>query len=298
MKILLIGKVGQLGWELHRALGGLGNLSVFDFPQVDLERPETIRGLIQNVRPDLIVNAAAYTAVDKAETEQDRAWKINAVAPGVLAEEAGKLKAVCIHYSTDYVFDGQKREPYVETDEPAPINFYGRSKLGGERLVQETDSAYIILRTSWVYSLRQQGGFVNKVLQWAREKETMRVVEDQIGSPTWARMLAGLTALLVARGGSQLYDYVGSRRGIYHAAGSGGVSRLEWARVILRYDSNPEQQRVKKLEPASSSEFPTPAARPPYSVLNCERFERTFDLRIPGWEESLQLAMGDRNTGP
>ena len=293
MQILLIGTGGQLGWELNRTLRVLGDVAAFDYPEIDLEQPEMIRNLVQRKQPHLVVNAAAYTAVDKAETEQDRAWKVNAIAPGILAEEAEKLKAVCIHYSTDYVFNGQKRGPYVETDEPAPINFYGRSKLEGERLVQNSEGAYIILRTSWVYSLRQQSGFVNKVLQWARENETMRVVEDQIGSPTWARLLAELTTSLVARGGDQLYNFVKSKRGIYHAAGSGGVSRLEWARAIIRYDSHPEQQRAKKLESALSSEFPTPATRPPHSVLNCERFERTFDLRIPNWEESLQLAMGE-----
>ncbi len=292
MRILLIGTTGQLGWELNRSLNVLGEVAAFDYPEIDLEHPEMIRDLIRRVQPRLVVNAAAYTAVDKAEVEQDRAWKINAIAPGILAEEAERLKAVCIHYSTDYVFNGQKREPYVETDETGPINFYGRSKLEGEHLVQNADGAYVILRTSWVYSLRQQGGFVNKVLEWARQREVLRIVEDQVGSPTWARMLAELTASLVARGGGQLYDYVSSGRGIYHAAGSGGLSRLEWARAILRYDLHPEQQRVKKLEPAFSSEFPTPAARPLYSVLNCERFEKTFDLRIPGWEESLQLAMG------
>ena len=262
MQILLIGTGGQLGWELNRTLRVLGDVAAFDYPEIDLEQPEMIRNLVQRKQPHLVVNAAAYTAVDKAETEQDRAWKVNAIAPGILAEEAEKLKAVCIHYSTDYVFNGQKRGPYVETDEPAPINFYGRSKLEGERLVQNSEGAYIILRTSWVYSLRQQSGFVNKVLQWARENETMRVVEDQIGSPTWARLLAELTTSLVARGGDQLYNFVKSKRGIYHAAGSGGVSRLEWARAIIRYDSHPEQQRAKKTGVGSKFRIPYPRNAP------------------------------------
>jgi dTDP-4-dehydrorhamnose reductase len=239
------------------------------------------------------VNAAAYTAVDKAESERDRAWSVNAIAPGILAEEAQRVKAAFIHYSTDYVFDGQKRTPYLESDVPNPINAYGHSKQGGERLIQDVGDAYIILRTSWVYSLRQQNGFVNKVLQWAHQNEVVRIVKDQFGSPTWARMLAEETSSLVAASGDQLYDFIKSRQGIYHAAGKGGVTRLEWAQAILRYDPNLAEQRVKKLEGAMTSEFPTPAARPAFSALSCERFETTFNLHVPNWEESLQLALGE-----
>ncbi len=292
MQILLIGKVGQLGWELQRTLGVLGKISAFDYPNIDLEQSEVVRDLVRGMHPQIIINAAAYTAVDKAETEQDRAWKINAIAPGILAEEAKKLNAVCVHYSTDYVFNGQKKEPYVETDEPDPINIYGKSKLEGERLMEDVDGAHIILRTSWVYSLRQQGGFVNKVLEWARQNDVLHIVEDQVGSPTWARMLAEVTTTLIARGGNQLHGFFKAHRGVYHLAGKGDVSRLEWAKAILRYDPHPLEQRARSLEPASSSEFPTPATRPLYSALNCERFEKIFDLRIPNWEESLQLAMG------
>jgi dTDP-4-dehydrorhamnose reductase len=292
MQILLTGKNGQLGWELQRTLTTLGNVTALSHAEIDLEQPESIRVLVRKERPHLIVNAAAYTAVDMAESEKDRAWKVNAIAPGILAEEARRVKAAFIHYSTDYVFDGQKGTSYVESDVPNPINSYGRSKQEGERLVQNIDDAYIILRTSWVYSLRQQGGFVNKVLEWAHQRQVLRVVEDQIGSPTWARVLAEVTTSVAANGEDHLYDYFKSRRGIYHAAGKGAVSRLEWAQAILRHDPAPTEQRVQRLEGALSSEFPTPAARPAYSALNCDRFEATFNLRIPNWDESLQLAMG------
>jgi len=291
MRILLLGKMGQLGWELQRALAVLGEVRAIGYPEIDLEQPELIRKLVRKERPQLIVNAAAYTAVDGAETEQERAWRVNAAAPGILAEEARRLKAACIHYSTDYVFDGRKGMPYVEEDLPNPINAYGRSKLEGERLVRNVDDAYIILRASWVYSLRRQSGFVTKVLGWARQNEVLRVVADQIGSPTWSRMLAEITAGLIARGGGQAYEYVKSQRGIYHVAGKGASSRLEWAKTILRYDPHRGEQRARKVEPALSSEFPTPAARPAYSALDCERFEKTFGLRIPKWDESLQLAL-------
>jgi dTDP-4-dehydrorhamnose reductase len=215
-RILLIGKNGQLGWELHRALSILGELTAVDYPEINLEQPESTVRLIRELKPQVIVNAAAYTAVDNAESEQERVRKVNALAPGLLAEEAQRLKAVFIHYSTDYVFDGKRGSPYVEEDEPNPLNYYGTSKLEGERQVQQAGGDWLIFRTSWVYSLRQ-GGFVNKVLQWARQKEALRLVTDQVGNPTWCRALAEMTAMLLARGS----DYLCERKGLYHLAGSG-----------------------------------------------------------------------------
>jgi len=291
IQILLIGRSGGLGWELQRTLAALGEVHTAGHPEIDLERTDLLRELVRKVKPQLIVNAAAYTAIDEAESEPERAWKVNAGAAGILAEEARRLKAVCIHYSTDYVFDGRKGSPYVETDPPNPINSYGRSKLEGERLIRDVDDAYIILRTGWLYSLRRPGGFVNKVLAWARQREVLRIVEDQVGSPTWSRMLAEATAGMIARGGEQIYDFLKSHQGIYHVAGRGACSRLEWAQLILRYDPHPEQQCVRKIEPALSSEFPAPASRPAYSALDCNRFEKTFDLRLPDWEDCLRLAM-------
>jgi dTDP-4-dehydrorhamnose reductase len=286
-RILLIGKNGQLGWELHRTLATLGELTAVDYPEIDLERPESGRNLIRQIHPQVIVNAAAYTAVDQAETEQERAWKINAIAPGILAEEAQRLNAVFIHYSTDYVFDGKKGAPYIEDDTPNPINFYGRSKLEGERLIQETDGVSLILRTSWVYSLRQQGGFVNKVLKWSRQQPTMRMVTDQVSNPTWCRTLAEISAQILAPGD----DYIRGRTGLYHLAGDGFASRLEWARLILELDPNRHEQMVKELLPAPTSDFPTPACRPLFSALICDNFAATFGLRLPAWEDALRIAM-------
>ncbi len=286
LKILLIGKNGQLGWELHRALSTLGELTAVDMPAIDLERPDSTVKLIRELKPQVIVNATAYTGVDKAETEKERASQINATAPGVLAEEARRLDAIFIHYSTDYVFDGKKGSPYVEDDVPHPLNAYGASKLEGECLVQQAGGAWLIFRTSWVYSLRQ-GGFVNKVLDWARRQEILRMVTDQIANPTWCRALAEVTAQVLARG----TDYARERTGLYHLAGDGYASRMEWARLILELDPKRDEQTVKELVAAVTQEFPTPAERPLFSALDCGKFMNTTGLRLPCWKEALRLAM-------
>jgi len=288
-RILLFGRKGQLGWELQRTLATLGELTAVDYPEIDLEHPESGRDLIRQVHPQVIVNAAAYTAVDQAETEQERAWNINAIAPGLLAEEARRLNAVFVHYSTDYVFDGKKGTPYIEEDTPNPLNFYGRSKLEGERLVQEAGGISLILRTSWVYSLRQQGGFVGKVLQWSRQRETLRMVNDQIGNPTWARMLAEITSQVLARG----EKYIHERAGLYHLAGSGFASRFEWAQMILELDPHRQEQTVTDVIPAQTTDFPTPAERPLFSALECSRFGHIFNLALPPWQKALRLAVDE-----
>lgn len=293
MKILLFGKNGQVGWELHRILPYLGQVIAFDYDELNLADLKRLRTQLDELKPDLIVNASAYTEVDRAEIEPDLAMRVNGQAPGIMAEAARKSGAILVHYSTDYVFDGAKGSPYVETDIPNPLNVYGKSKLAGEMAIQQSAEAYLILRTSWVYSARLQSGFVNKVLSWARQNEVMRVVVDQTGSPTWARMLAETTGLLLARGGNDLFDYVQSRHGMYHLAGKGWTSRFDWAQVILANDPRREEQRVKQLVPALSSEFPAAAVRPAYSALDCERFEDTFGLQILDWRESLQLALRD-----
>ena len=288
--ILLIGKNGQLGWELLRTLSTLGDLTAVDYPKIDLEHPEAVRDLIRQIHPQVIVNATAYTAVDQAEIEQERAWKINALAPGIMAEEAQRMNAAFIHYSTDYVFDGKKGTPYNEDDTPNPLNFYGRSKLEGERLVEEADGVSLILRTSWVYSMRQ-GGYVTKVLQWSRQQETLRIVDDQIGSPTWARMLAEVTSQVIAQGSCEPVEYIKEKAGLYHLAGTGSCSRIEWVKEILRLDPKKENQLVKELLPAKSSEFPTTAIRPHFSALTCKNFDTTFGLCLPDWKMVLQMAM-------
>jgi dTDP-4-dehydrorhamnose reductase len=261
-----------------------------DYPTVDLSDSAGLRELIRNTKPDIIINAAAYTNVDKAELEPELARAINAIGPGVLAEEAKKINAVLVHYSTDYVFDGTKGSPYIETDITNPLNIYGQTKLEGEQAIQSVGGAYLILRTSWVYSMRQ-GGFVSKVLQWARQQEVLRVVDDQISSPTWARMLAEATALVLAQGRDDPAGYISEKAGLYHLAGSGACSRYEWAQAILELDPKKSEHKVQQLLPAKSSQFPTPAERPLVSVLDCGKFERVFGLRLPEWGESLQLAM-------
>lgn len=286
-KILLFGKNGQLGSELKNTLSGLGNLTAVQAQEVNLENPDHVMKFIREMKPSYIVNAAAYTAVDQAEVEGTRARSINAIAPGLLAEEAKKLKAVLVHYSTDYVFDGQKGTPYTEEDLPSPINLYGLSKLEGEQAIQNVGGTYFVFRTSWVYSVRSGSGFVNKVLQWSREQQTLRMVTDQVGNPTWSYMLAEYTAQILSQG----FPYLLDRAGLYHLAGGGFVSRFEWAKTVLELDPNRHEQITTSLEPAVTEEFPLPARRPIFSALNCKKFENVFSLNVPDWKSSLRKAM-------
>ena len=285
-RILLLGKNGQVGWELERTLAPLGPVVAIDFPEIDFADADGIRRLVRETRPEVIVNAAAYTAVDRAESEPDQAMAVNGIAPGVLAEEAKALDACLVHFSTDYVFDGRNREPYAETDAPNPLNVYGKTKLAGEEAIRHVGGTHMILRTSWVYSLRGDG-FVTKVLRWAREKDVLRVAEDQVGCPTWARMLAEVTGIVLAQG----RGYLEGRKGLYHLAGSGYATRLEWARAILDLDPRREEQIAKGVLPASTSDFPAPAQRPPFSALNCARFEHAFAVGLPPWQQALRLAL-------
>jgi dTDP-4-dehydrorhamnose reductase len=290
MKLLLLGNTGQLGWELERTLQPLGQVVALDFPGIDMANADSIRKVVREHSPHVIVNATAYTAVDKAESEPDLAHAVNATGPGVLAEEARKLNAALIHYSTDYVFDGTKGTPYVETDLPNPLNVYGQSKLAGEQAIQAIGGAYLILRTAWVYSLRRES-FVTKVLHWSRKQKTLRIVADQVSSPTWARMLAEVTAQALARGGANILPWLARRSGVYHLAGGGFASRFEWAREILKYDPQAHEQVTTNLVPAATADFPTPASRPLFSALDCENFITVFGLHLPPWEAILLMAM-------
>ena len=290
MKIVLFGKNGQLGWELERSLPALGEVVALDREELDLCDLDAVQSTLRELKPELIVNASAYTDVDRAEKEPELAMKVNALAPGVMAEASRSLGAVLIHFSTDYVFDGRGNTPYAEQDVTHPLNEYGKSKLAGEENIKQAGDAYLILRTSWVYSLRGNS-FVNKVLGWARKNTTLRIVDDQVSSPTWARMLAEMTSLLIAQNQDSLHDRIHEQCGIYHAAGSGYTSRYEWAKQILANDPNPSEQMVQALEPGRSEEFPTPATRPLFSALDCTRFEKTFGLRFPAWSSTLKLAM-------
>jgi dTDP-4-dehydrorhamnose reductase len=290
MRIFLLGNTGQLGWELERTLAPLGELSACDYPSIDLANPASLRQAFNDCQPHLLVNATAYTAVDLAESEPELANSINAFAPGWMAEEALRRNAAFIHYSTDYVFDGKKGAPYLEADPPAPLNVYGGSKLAGEQAIQQLGGAYLILRTSWVYSLRRDS-FVSKVLGWARQQETMKLVTDQVSGPTWARMLAEVTSQLVNLGRQDPPTWFAEHHGLYHLAGSGHCSRFEWGQHILQLDPHKEQQVVQQLLPARTADFPTPAERPLMSALNCDLFTNTFHLQLPDWKFALKLAM-------
>lgn len=284
MRILLFGKYGQLGWELHRSLLTLGDLTVLDYPEVDFNQPQSLPEFVRAAKPDVIINAVAYTNVDKAESEPDIARRINADAVGEIAREAKKQGALLIHYSTDYVFDGAKGSPYVETDATNPLNVYGKTKLAGEEAAALADQ-YLTFRTSWVYSNRT-GGFVNKVLEWAKTKSELRIVDDQIGSPTWARTLAEAAAQLLAR---HTIDprWLESRLGLYHLAGAGSVSRYEWVKEILRLVGREDIV----VTPAKTEEFPTPAVRPLFSGLECGKGKEKLTLPLPDWNHNLALCL-------
>lgn len=289
-RILLIGSTGQLGWELERSLATLGQVNALDYPQIDLTKADTFVPILREFKPHIVVNAAAYTAVDKAESEVDLAMAINAVAPGILAEEARALGAAFIHYSTDYVFDGKLGRPYVETDAPNPLGVYGRSKLGGELSVEDTAESYLIIRTSWMYSNRREN-YLRKVLEWARSSTAMRIVSDNVGSPTWARMLAEATAQIITLSRRDSYQFFWHHAGIYNLAGRGAASRYEFTKAILEKYPHPEEFSFKELLPAVSSEFTMPAARPMNSALDCQKVNQIFGIELPEWQDALQLLM-------
>jgi dTDP-4-dehydrorhamnose reductase len=286
MKILLFGAMGQLGTELQSTMSSLGEIASYDIHNLNLEHTGIVKETIRSYRPDVIVNASAYTAVDKAESESEKAFHVNSEIPGLLADEAAHLNALLIHYSTDYVFDGSKRTPYLETDTPNPLGVYGKSKLAGEDAIRAAKADYLILRTSWVYS-RNRNSFVTKVLEWARKQEVMSVVDDQVSNPTWAHRLADVTARLLNLDLHALEE----RRGLYHVAGNGYASRLDWARKIIELDPDKQEQKVREIQPAHTSDFPTPAPRPLFSALDCNLFQSTFEIPLPRWEDDLQLAM-------
>ena len=285
--ILLIGKIGQVGWELRRTLAPLARVTCVDFPEIDLTSGDSICQWVSDTRPNIVINAAAYTAVDKAESEPDKAMSINGVAPGILAEEAKKLGALLVHYSTDYVFDGSKTTPYVETDSPNPLGAYGRTKLAGDEAIRAVGGAHLIFRLCWVYGARGQN-FMLTMMRLAREREKLRVVGDQVGCPTWSRMIAETTALalkqtVAARDPAAL-------SGTYHLASSGVTSWHCFAQAIVSL-MPAEGKKCSAVEAISTAEYPTPTKRPAFSVLACDKLERAFGLRLPHWEESLKQVL-------
>lgn len=293
MKIILFGKQGQLGWELHRELAPRGEVRAVDREDLDLRDAAALERFLKDERPHLIVNASAYTAVDRAEQEPELAFQVNAQAPGIMAAIACKLNAGLIHFSTDYVFDGELGRPYLESDTPQPLNVYGASKLAGERAIRQAGGAHLTFRTAWVYSLRADS-FVTKILKLARRERELRVVTDQISSPTWVRALANVVSQLLDRPKGDLTDFIRQYSGLYHVAGRGHASRFEWAQAILAAVPNRDDYLVQAIRPALTDEFPAPARRPLFSALECARFETTFGLRLPEWEKSLRSALNDR----
>ena len=283
-KILVFGRVGQVGWELRHKLACLGQVSSVDFPEIDFSKPDTIREAVRAAAPTVIVNAAAYTAVDKAEASPEPAWAINAAGPGVIAEEAKRLGALMVHYSTDYVYDGSKQAPWVETDTPNPLNVYGKSKLAGDEAIAAVGGDYLILRTSWVYGARG-ANFLLTMLRLAKERPELRIVDDQTGSPTTSECIAQATADILAQvttpGGG-----LAGRSGVYHLTSSGATTWFGFAKEFLS-----KQAGCPKLTPIPASEYPVPAMRPVNSVLSCDRIRDTFGVRMPSWELALDLVL-------
>ncbi len=291
MKILLTGKNGQVGYELERSLQGLGQIIALDRSQMDLADLAQVRRVIRSVKPDLIINPAAYTAVDKAESESQLAHTINAEAPAVMAEEAATLGAAIIHYSTDYVFDGTKSGAYTEQDAPAPVSVYGASKLAGEQAIIASGAAHLILRSSWVYGMRGKN-FLLTMLRLAKERDELRVVADQFGAPTWCRTIADTTAHIVAQSTvmPQL-DWWRQRSGIYHLTCQGHTTWHGFTQAILAHAQQDDASRKPcTLTPIAAVDYPTPAKRPSNSVLSCAKLIDTF-CSLPEWDAALTLCM-------
>jgi len=285
MKILLTGKTGQVGGELNNILKDMGELVSVEREQLDLSKIDSIEPAVLDIQPDIIINAAAYTAVDKAEEEPELAMTVNGVAPGVLAEAAKKVGASLIHYSTDYVFDGRSDIPYREEDATCPLSIYGESKLAGEKNIAETGIPYLILRTSWVYSL-QGKSFLRTIKKLAAEKDTLRIVDDQIGAPTWAGSIALATRKILEQCVRDKSEP--SLSGIFHLTCQGQSSWHGFAKEIL--DLSGASQNTQ-LVPIPTSDYPTPATRPPYSLLCNNKIKKAFAFEMPHWHDALKDCM-------
>jgi dTDP-4-dehydrorhamnose reductase len=293
MRVLVTGRNGQVGWELARALAPLGEVIACDRETADLSRPETLAPLVAEVRPGLIVNAAAYTAVDRAEEEEALALRVNGESVGVLAEAARKAGALLVHYSTDYVFDGTADRPYAESDPTSPVNAYGRTKLAGEQAIAAAGGDWLTFRTTWVYGVRGRN-FLRTMLRLAEERETMRVVADQIGTPTSARMIAELTAHAVAQ--AMRERSAGHfESGLFHMTAADQTSWHGFASAIVESAraTRGDAIKVRTIEAIDSEAYPTPARRPAWSVLDNGRFDQRFGLTRLDWRRALALVMGD-----
>ena len=288
MNILLFGKSGQVGWELQRSLSVLGHVTALDFDSQDycgdFTNPDGIAQTVRALKPGVIVNAAAHTAVDKAETEPELAQLLNATTPGVLADEAARLSAWLVHYSTDYVFDGSGSRPWVETDAPAPLSVYGRTKWEGEQRIQQSGAKYLIFRTSWVYAARG-GNFAKTMLRLAQERERLTVIDDQWGAPTGADLLADVTAHALRHLQQRPQD-----GGLYHCVAAGETNWNLYAKEVLAKAALAQpaiKLKATEVAPVPTSAFPTPAARPLNSRLNTSRLQNTFGITLPPWQQGV-----------
>lgn len=290
--ILITGKYGQVGWEMQRALLPLGHIVALGRQAMNLANNAAIREVIQHIRPDVIVNTAAYTAVDKAEEEQELAMQVNGIAPGVLAEETEQRKALLIHFSTDYVFDGTKQTPYTETDEPKPINVYGASKLAGEQAVRSTNADHLILRTSWVYGCRGNN-FLLTMLKLMKERENLHVIADQRGTPTWARLIAETTAQIVKQSLLERQQKT-FQSGLYHLTTSGETTWHGFAekiKDIARKQNKRDVLEICNIAPITTSEYPTPAQRPMNSCMAIAKLQQKYTMIMPSWDKALEFCM-------
>ncbi len=291
-KILLIGPSGQVGWELLRCLLFGDVIAAGRSPNklrqaiIDLANPDSIRRVIREIKPAIVLNAAAYTAVDKAEEEPELAYEINGRAPGILAEECLRLNALLVHYSTDYVFDGSHTQPYTEIDTVKPLGVYGATKLAGEQAMMSVGGQYLILRTAWVYGRRGKN-FLLTMQRLAKEREELKVVADQIGAPTWSRMIAQATAQIIAQLYSPLYQLdIEELSGLYHLTCAGETNWYEFAKAIIA-----QSEKQPRVLPITTSDYPTPAKRPAYSVLSQTKLVETFNVILPVWDRALTLCL-------
>ncbi len=288
MRILVLGRSGQVGAALTQSLQGLGELIALDRAQLDLTNPDAIRTTLRELQPQIVINAAAYTAVDAAESDQAMAFQINAVAPRVMAEESERLGAALIHYSTDYVFDGGKQGAWMEDDATAPLSVYGHSKLAGEQAITDVGGTHLILRTSWVYGLHGKN-FLLIMLKLAESRDSLAIVDDQIGAPTWALTIADATSAIIRDAGEPAQ--LAALSGIYHLCAGGHTSWFGFAQAIFSHAS---VQRKPQLRPITTAEYPTPAQRPHNSILNTDKFRRSFG-DLPTWDDALQTCLQMRS---
>lgn len=293
--ILVTGGSGQVGYELVRALAPLGKIVAPSSLELDLTDMPGIRTVVRAIAPNVIVNAAAYTNVDRAEKDRDRCWAINAEGPRILAEEAQRIGAALVHYSTDYVFDGTKRTPYTEDDAPCPVNVYGESKLAGEQAIASVGGGYLILRTSWVYGARGTN-FLLTIRRLARERRELKVVSDQTGTPTWSRAIADTTALMLGKAlptGERPAEALARISGIYNMSADGSTSWYDFANAIIADDVDGGQVICERMVPVTTTEYGAPAPRPLFSVLDNSKLRSRFGCALPEWRALLGLVLQD-----